>query len=122
MVMDRSHTEDPLESVNTNTLRERINAALKDLTYREREIIRLRYGLLDGNAYTLEEVGKIFDVTRERVRQIEAKAVRKLQRPERCRQLSPFVQRGDEDPMEILKKRKNRKRKITKNATPEPAV
>ena len=116
-----SHTEDPLESVNTNTLRERINAALKDLTYREREIIRLRYGLLDGNAYTLEEVGKIFDVTRERVRQIEAKAVRKLQRPERCRQLSPFVQRGDEDPMEVLKKRKNRKRKITKNSTPEPA-
>lgn len=116
-----SHAEDPLESVNTNTLRERINAALKDLTYREREIIRLRYGLLDGNAYTLEEVGKIFDVTRERVRQIEAKAVRKLQRPERCRQLSPFVQRGDEDPVEILKKRKNRKRKITKESASEPA-
>ena len=117
-----SHTEDPLESINTSTLRERINAALKSLTYREREIIRLRYGLLDGNAYTLEEVGRIFDVTRERVRQIEAKAVRKLQRPERCRQLSPFVQRGDEDPMEILKKRKNRKRKIAKKTTPEPAV
>lgn len=117
-----NHTEDPLETINTNTLRERINAALKSLTYREREIIRLRYGLLDGNAYTLEEVGRIFDVTRERVRQIEAKAVRKLQRPERCRQLSPFVQRGDEDPMEILKKRKNRKRKISKKAVPEPAV
>lgn len=116
------HTDDPLESVNTNTLRERINAALKDLTYREREIIRLRYGLLDGNAYTLEEVGKIFDVTRERVRQIEAKAVRKLQRPERCRQLSPFVQRGDEDPVELLKKRKNRKRKNIQKSVPEPAV
>ena len=117
-----SHSEDPLESINTSALRERINAALKSLTYREREIIRLRYGLLDGNAYTLEEVGRIFDVTRERVRQIEAKAVRKLQRPERCQQLSPFVQRGDEDPMEILKKRKNRKRKLAKKAAPEPAV
>lgn len=116
------HTDDPLDSVNTNALRERINAALKDLTYREREIIRLRYGLLDGNAYTLEEVGKIFDVTRERVRQIEAKAVRKLQRPERCRQLSPFVQRGDEDPVEVLKKRKNRKRKNIQKTVPEPAV
>ena len=116
------HTDDPLEAVNTNTLRERINAALKDLTYREREIIRLRYGLLDGNAYTLEEVGRIFDVTRERVRQIEAKAVRKLQRPERCRQLSPFVQRGDEDPVELLKKRKNRKRKNIQKAVSEPAV
>ena len=110
------HEDDPLNDINVLALRERINIALKDLTYREREIIRLRYGLLDGYAYTLEEVGQIFAVTRERVRQIEAKAVRKLQRPERCRLLSPFVQRGDEDPMDILKKRKNRKRKPKKIA------
>ena len=49
-----------------------------ELSYREREILRLRYGLVDGYAYTLEEVGQIFSVTRERVRQIEAKAVRKV--------------------------------------------
>ncbi len=56
---------------------------LEELNYREREILRLRYGLADGYAYTLEEVGQIFSVTRERVRQIEAKAVRKLQHPMR---------------------------------------
>ena len=61
------------------------------MNYREREIIRLRYGLADGYAYTLEEVGKIFSVTRERVRQIEAKAVRTLQHPCRSRELSGFL-------------------------------
>ncbi|MGH7140171.1 MAG: sigma-70 family RNA polymerase sigma factor, partial [Pirellulales bacterium] len=65
--------------------------ALGELNYREREIIRLRYGLADGYSYTLEEVGKIFSVTRERVRQIEAKAVRKLQHPVRCRRLAGFL-------------------------------
>src|SRR5262249_38707708 len=64
---------------------------LKTLTYREREIIKLRYGLGDGYTYTLEEVGRIFKVTRERVRQIEAKAVRKLQHPVRSRQLEGFL-------------------------------
>ena len=64
---------------------------LKTLTYREREIIRLRYGLGDGYTYTLEEVGRIFKVTRERVRQIEAKAVRKLQNPVRSKKLEGFV-------------------------------
>lgn len=56
------------------------NSALKMLTYREREIIKLRYGIGDGYTYTLEEVGRIFKVTRERVRQVEAKAIRKLRR------------------------------------------
>ena len=64
---------------------------MQSLNYREREILRLRYGLTDGYAYTLEEVGKIFSVTRERVRQIEAKAVRKLQQPYRSRSLASFV-------------------------------
>ena len=64
---------------------------MADLSYREREIIRLRYGLADGYAYTLEEVGKIFSVTRERVRQIESKAVRKLQQPYRARALVGFL-------------------------------
>jgi RNA polymerase primary sigma factor len=64
---------------------------LKTLTYREREIIRLRYGLTDGFSYTLEEVGRIFKVTRERVRQIESKAVAKLQNPVRSGMLEGFL-------------------------------
>ena len=58
---------------------------------REREIIRLRYGIGDGYTYTLEEVGRIFKVTRERVRQVEAKALRKLQHPVRARKLEEFL-------------------------------
>ena len=74
-----------------STRHEQAPRLLKTLTYREREIIKLRYGLGDGYTYTLEEVGRIFKVTRERVRQIEAKAVRKLQHPVRSRQLEGFL-------------------------------
>ena len=81
-------------------LSERIDELLKTLTYREREIIRLRYGLADGYSYTLEEVGRIFKVTRERVRQIESKAVRKLQQPYRSRSLASFLD-GVEAPLEL---------------------
>ena len=69
----------------------RIAKVLKTLSYREREIIKLRYGLGDGYSYTLEEVGHIFKVTRERIRQIEAKAVRKLQQPSRSQELVGFL-------------------------------
>ena len=86
--------EDPLYEMNHESLKAKIAEVLGALTYREREIIRLRYGLVDGYAYTLEEVGRIFSVTRERVRQIEAKAVRKLQHPIRSRQLSGFLDRA----------------------------
>ncbi len=72
-------------------LKGRIEMVLKTLTYREREIIKLRYGIGDGYTYTLEEVGRIFKVTRERVRQVEAKAIRKLQHPVRSRKLEGFV-------------------------------
>jgi RNA polymerase primary sigma factor len=72
-------------------LRGRIVKVLKTLSYREREIIKLRYGLGDGYSYTLEEVGHIFKVTRERIRQIEAKAVRKLQQPSRSQDLVGFL-------------------------------
>jgi len=72
-------------------LRTRIHKVLKTLSYREREIIKLRYGLGDGYSYTLEEVGHIFKVTRERIRQIEAKAVRKLQQPSRSQELVGFL-------------------------------
>jgi RNA polymerase primary sigma factor len=83
--------EDPLQDLTQNMLKERLADALAELNYREREILRLRYGLADGYSYTLEEVGKIFSVTRERVRQIEAKAVRKLQHPVRSRRLAGFL-------------------------------
>lgn len=84
-------SENPVRLASNGILREKIEGLLKTLTYREREIIRLRYGLGDGYTYTLEEVGRIFKVTRERVRQIEAKAVRKLQNPIRSEKLEGFV-------------------------------
>lgn len=83
--------DDPLYETNQAALKSRIEEAMEHLNYREREILRLRYGLADGYSYTLEEVGKIFSVTRERVRQIESKAVRKLQQPYRNRSLSSFL-------------------------------
>jgi RNA polymerase primary sigma factor len=83
--------ESPTQSTTNGLLKDRIDSLLKTLTYREREIIRLRYGLTDGYTYTLEEVGRIFRVTRERVRQIEAKAVKKLQHPVRSKQLETFL-------------------------------
>ena len=89
--IEDSATDNPARCASNVILRDRIDALLKTLTYREREIIRLRYGLGDGYTYTLEEVGRIFKVTRERVRQIEAKAVRKLQNPVRAKKLEGFV-------------------------------
>lgn len=85
-------TDSPVNSAATEMLKDKIDNVLKTLTYREREIIKLRYGLGDGYTYTLEEVGRIFKVTRERVRQIEAKAVRKLQHPVRSKQLKGFLE------------------------------
>ena len=84
--------ESPINAATQEMLKDKIDSVLKTLTYREREIIKLRYGLGDGYTYTLEEVGRIFKVTRERVRQIEAKAVRKLQHPVRSRQLEGFLE------------------------------
>jgi RNA polymerase primary sigma factor len=83
--------DDPLYEVNRQSLKSRIADMLEQLNYREREILRLRYGLADGYSYTLEEVGQIFSVTRERVRQIESKAVRKLQQPNRSSGLASFM-------------------------------
>jgi RNA polymerase primary sigma factor len=85
-------TQSPTQSTTNELLKDKIESLLKTLTYREREIIRLRYGLTDGYTYTLEEVGSIFEVTRERVRQIEAKAVKKLQHPVRSKQLENFLE------------------------------
>jgi len=83
--------ESPVAAATQEMLKDKIETVLETLTYREREIIKLRYGIGDGYTYTLEEVGKIFKVTRERVRQIEAKAVRKLQHPIRSRKLEGFL-------------------------------
>jgi RNA polymerase primary sigma factor len=86
--------ENPIKTAGTEMLKDRIEEVLKTLTYREREIIKLRYGIGDGYTYTLEEVGRIFKVTRERVRQVEAKAIRKLQHPVRARKLEGFLDAG----------------------------
>jgi len=83
--------ESPVTAATQEMLKAKIDHVLKTLTYREREIIKLRYGIGDGQTYTLEEVGRIFRVTRERVRQIEAKAIRKLQHPVRSRKLEGFL-------------------------------
>ena len=87
--------DDPLLETNREALKVQIDLAMETLNYREREILRLRYGLADGYTYTLEEVGRIFQVTRERVRQIESKAVRKLQQPYRAKSLISFVDGAD---------------------------
>ena len=81
----------PADSAMKEMLRDKIEVVLRSLTYREREIIRLRYGLGDGYSYTLEETGRIFKVTRERIRQIESKALRKLQHSTRADHLKGFV-------------------------------
>jgi RNA polymerase primary sigma factor len=83
--------DSPVISATQEMLKERIDQVLKTLSYREREIVKLRYGIGDGYTYTLEEVGRIFKVTRERVRQVEAKAIRKLQHPVRARKLEGFL-------------------------------
>jgi RNA polymerase primary sigma factor len=83
--------DDPLFGINRDSLKAGIDQALQSLNYREREIIRLRYGLSDGYTYTLSEVGKIFSVTRERIRQIECDALRKLQHPSCATKLASFL-------------------------------
>jgi len=89
--------ESPVTAATQEMLKNKIDHVLKTLTYREREIIKLRYGIGDGQTFTLEEVGRIFRVTRERVRQIEAKAIRKLQHPVRSRKLEGFLDARPEE-------------------------
>jgi RNA polymerase primary sigma factor len=83
--------EDPVEEIYQETLRQRVSDALRILTYREREVIRLRYGLADGHCYTLADIGRFFSVSRERVRQIETGALHKLKQPTRVRMLSGLL-------------------------------
>ncbi len=81
----------PMQSVYETMLREKINEVLESLSPRESRILRLRFGLDDGNVYTLEEVGEKFGLTRERIRQIEGKALRRLRHPLRARQLKEYL-------------------------------
>ena len=84
----------PEDYATNEILKEQIKEVLKTLQKREQEVLELRFGLLDGTCYTLEEVGKRFNVTRERIRQIEAKALRKLRHPSRAKKLKDFL--GDD--------------------------
>ena len=80
----------PVECATEEMLREQLRAIIETLTPREQKVIKLRYGLEDNHTRTLEEVGKEFNVTRERIRQIEAKALRKLRHPSRSKKLVDF--------------------------------
>ena len=89
--IEDKETLSPDDYTNNQLLKDEINAVLSGLTEREEKVLRLRFGLLDGRTRTLEEVGKEFNVTRERIRQIEAKALRKLKHPNRSKRLKDFV-------------------------------
>ena len=82
----------PNERVETTMLKEQLESVLTTLTPREVKVLRLRYGIGDNKPRTLEEVGKVFNVTRERIRQIEAKALRKLRHPSRSKKLKDFLE------------------------------
>ena len=84
-------TPSPQDAASETMLREQLNDIMKTLTPREAKVLRLRFGLDDGKARTLEEVGKTFHVTRERIRQIEAKALRKLRHPSRSKKLREYM-------------------------------
>jgi RNA polymerase primary sigma factor len=83
--------ESPLDSATSESLRETVHGVLSQLTPREAKVLRMRFGIDLTTDHTLEEVGKQFDVTRERIRQIEAKALRKLRHPSRSEQLRSFL-------------------------------
>ncbi len=82
----------PTDAATRLMLREKIEEALDQLTPRERDVLKMRFGLDDGYPHTLEEVGRHFQVTRERIRQIEAKALKKLRHPNRCRRLRDYIE------------------------------
>jgi RNA polymerase primary sigma factor len=81
----------PIDAAAREMLREQIQQALDELQERERQVLELRFGLMDGKDHTLEEVSRYFNVTRERIRQIEAKALRKLRHPSRSRPLRDYL-------------------------------
>ncbi len=88
--IEDENCDSPTEAADRSLLRDRIEEALLVLTEREREVIKMRFGLIDGMPHTLEEVGRYFNVTRERIRQIEAKAIKKLRNRNNCKKLRDF--------------------------------
>lgn len=94
LIEDKS-AEDPAEKTGYLMLKSRLAGVLSTLTERERRVLEMRFGLADGDQYTLEEVGRQYQVTRERIRQIEAKALRKLRHPTRARELQGFLATDD---------------------------
>jgi RNA polymerase primary sigma factor len=90
--IEDDHTPPPLDIATNQVMHEKVSKVLNSLTPREGRVIQLRFGLKDGHAHTLDEVGRKFGVTRERIRQIEAKALRKLRHPRYSRKLRDFVE------------------------------
>ncbi len=91
MFVEDDITPSPIQSAYTKLLREKVEAVLDTLPPREARILRMRFGLENGRSYTLEEVGQKFGLTRERIRQIESKALRRLRHPRRSRQLREYL-------------------------------
>lgn len=89
--LEDKSAENPMDGAAFNSLREKLNKVLDTLKVRERAVLEQRFGLKDGNPHTLEEVGRQFNVTRERIRQIEAKALKNLRHPTRCKELKGFL-------------------------------
>lgn len=96
-MLEDVNNDSPIDAAAKNILRERLIEVIDTLSPREREIVKLRFGLGDGYLYTLEETGRIYSITRERVRQIEAKALRKLRHPSRARKLETYLDKFNEE-------------------------
>ena len=96
LIEDKS-AENPVDMTGYSLMKEKLGEVMSGLTERERKVLELRFGLGDGYARTLEEVGKQYKVTRERIRQIEAKALRKMRHPTRIRHLQGFLETVEED-------------------------
>jgi RNA polymerase primary sigma factor len=92
--IEDTNSVSPIEAVIMRTLKDHTETVLKSLTPREEQVLKLRFGIGDGTEHTLEEVGRTFNVTRERIRQIEYKALRKLRHPSRAHLLKPFSDAG----------------------------
>ena len=95
--IEDTKSESPSEMTSYSLLKERLKSVLSTLTDRERKVLEMRFGLMDGYEHTLEEVGGKYQVTRERIRQIEAKALRKLRHPTRVKHLKGFLENEEEE-------------------------
>jgi RNA polymerase primary sigma factor len=90
--IEDKQAENPSDATSFSLLKESLGGVLATLTERERKIVEMRFGLVDGSDHTLEEIGRLYNVTRERIRQIEAKALRKMRHPTRLRHLKGFLE------------------------------